>query len=54
MDRVRVSDGDMQMVFVKSGLKGREICPSLGDYNGVLNVFRGCETEACGLCEQSS
>lgn len=51
-DVVPGSDGDVRMVFVKSGLVNARFCRSLDDCDGTRNVLRGWLTKKCALRKQ--
>lgn len=53
MNGIYVSDDDVRIVIVKSGLMSGELRFSLQGYDGTSNVLKTSETEECLLREQS-
>lgn len=49
---VRVSDGEVRVVFMKQGLTSRGSYPGFSDYDRALNVLRAWRTERFVLHEQ--
>lgn len=50
-DEVGVVDGDVRLMFVRSGLITGGFCSNLGEYDGALNILRVWPTERCVLRE---
>lgn len=52
VDGVRVSDGGVRLVFVKSGITPGGFCSSLNDSIEACNVLRARRTGGCVMCEE--